>query len=60
MTKPRYVVVENPGLECEREVVAFDSYKEARTYCNISYRFDPDDFWDILYRNDDGTLTTDF
>lgn len=56
----RYVVVENPGLECEREVVALASYKEARTYCNIAYRFDPDDFWDIMYRQDDETLTTDF
>ena len=30
------------------------------TYCNIQYRFDPDDLWDIMYRQDDGTLTTDF
>ena len=58
--KDRFVVVENPGLEDEREVVALASYKEAMTYCNIQYRFDPDDLWDIMYRQDDGTLTTDF
>ncbi len=59
MTK-RYVIVENPGMECEREVAEFDTYTTARAYANIQYRFDPDDFWDIMYRTDEGTLTTDF
>lgn len=57
MTKPRYVVIMNPGMENEHIEFECWTYSIA---CKQLAKYDEDEHVDIMYRLDDGTLTSDF
>ena len=60
MRSPRqFVVVENPGMHNEHEVGAFSTQHEAQSWISRHYN-DGDPDTDIMLRQPDGTLTTEF
>lgn len=57
MTKPSYVVIMNPGMNNEHIEFECYSYVDA---CALLDSYAEDEHVDIMYRLDDGTLTSDF
>ena len=53
-----WVVVINAGTDNEDIVIDFPMYVEALYFC--ADEFDVDENADVMRRNDDGTLTTEF